>query len=108
MMTLRSFCFRSFAGFTVFTLSPLAIAREVARPRHFPLAALAFEKFEMQLGSVFNVDAGEQGTRALRLIRAERKNPSPQANPNAPDAAYESFSLVFAGNPASPLEQDSY
>lgn len=107
-MTLRAFLLRSLAGFAVLVVSPWAVAGSPARRLSQPLSGLNFESFAEELGSEFRVPIGEPGGLALRLIRAERQKPSLRSNPNGPDAAFEKFSLVFAGSRTHQLTQETY
>ena len=107
-MRLRAFCLRSLASLAVLSVAPWAVAGRPSRRKTIPLTGLNFERFAGELGTMFHVQASERRVLALRLIRAEWKETSPRSNPNAPDAAFEKFSLVFAGSRAHRLAQETY
>jgi hypothetical protein len=110
MMQRRTFCFRSSASLVLLAAAPWAVAAKPSRrtPGDVPLAELSFETLADHLNTTFHVHAGEQGLLPLQLIRVEVKVPSPAENPNAPDAEFERFSLVFAGGRSHWLPQESY
>ena len=110
-MKLRAFCFRSFAGLVLLCLAPWRVVGQPARrgrSRIIPLAELDYEIFAGLSGSRFLVHSSEGRGLPLHLLRVDLKAPSPRDNPNAPDAAFEKFSLVFAGNRAQQLPQETY
>ena len=107
-MRLRAFCLHSLAGLTVIAVAPWAVAGQPSRRKSVPLTELHFETFAGEVGAMFHVQSSGRRVLALRLIRAEWKEPSPRSKPNAPDAAFEKFSLVFAGSRAHWLAQETY
>ena len=108
MMRLRAFCRRSLAGLGLLAVAPWAVAGQPSRRKSLSLAGLNYEMFAGQLRTMFHVHSSEQRVLSLRLIRAEWKENSPRSKPNAPDAAFEKFSLVFAGSHAHRLAQETY
>ena len=109
-MQRRTFCFRSSASVALLMAAPWAVAAKPSRRtlREVPLAELSCETLADHLNTTFHVHAGEQGRLPLLLIRVDVKEPSPRENPNAPDAGFERFSLVFAGHRADSLPQETY
>lgn len=108
MIRLRAFCLRSLAGLALLGLAPWAVAGQSSRRKSISLAGLNYEMFAGQLRTMFHVHASDRRVLSLRLIRAEWKEPAPLSKPNAPDAAFEKFSLVFAGSRAHQLAQETY
>lgn len=110
MMQRRTFCLRSSAGVALLLAAPWAAVAKPSRQnlRDVPLTGLSFETLVDQLNSTFHVHAGEHGLLPLQLIRVEVKTPSPLEKPNAPDAEFERFSLVFAGGRTQRLPQETY
>ena len=110
-MRLRTFCLRSLAGLVLLALAPWTVVGQPARrgrSKIIPLAELDYEIFAGLSGTMFHVHSSEERVSPLHLLRVDWKEPSPRENPNAPDAAFEKFSLVFAGHRAHQLPQETY
>jgi hypothetical protein len=110
MMGRRTFCLRSSASLALLAAAPWAVE---AKPRrkvfeNVPLPGPGYQAFARQLSTTFHVRFGEQSFLPLQLIRAEVKERSPRENPKALDADFERFSLVFAGQRAPLLPQETY
>ena len=96
------------AGLAFLAVAPWAVAGRPSRRKSVSLADLNYGRFAGELGSMFHVHASERRVLALRLIRADWSQQSRRSKPNAPDAAFEKFSLVFAGSRAHQLSQETY
>ena len=110
-MRRRGFCYRAVAGVAGLAFAPWETMAATARRRGrgtIPLTELDPETFAGQLNTLFSVHAGEQGRRRLQLIRMEMKERSEREKPDALDANFERFSLVFAGLRTEALEQETY
>ena len=109
-MQRRTFCLRSSASVALLVAAPwAATAKPSPRTlRNISVAELSCEALAEQLNTTFHVRFGDQGLRPLQLIRVEVREPSPRENPNAPDARFERFSLVFADQRADRLPQENY
>ena len=109
-MKRRTFCLRTSVSLALLTVAPWAVEAKPARRilKNVPLTALSFETLADHLHTTFHVHTGEQHLHPLQLIRVEVKEPSARENPNAPDAEFERFSLVFAGSQADRLPQENY
>jgi hypothetical protein len=109
MMHRRTFCLQSSASVACLLAAPWAVAaKPLPRIRELPLAKIRFETLAGQLNSTFHVHVGEKGLVPLELIRVEVEEPAPLEKPNAPDAEFERFSLVFAGSREHWLPQETY
>ena len=109
-MKRRTFCLRTSVSLALLTVAPWAVGAKPARRIHrdIPLNELSFETLANHLHTIFHVHTSEQHLHPLQLICVEVKEPSLREDPNAPDAEFERFSLVFAGSQADRLPQENY
>lgn len=96
------------SAFGAVTLLPTAgLAAPLRRGARFmPLQKLSFQTFAKQLNSSFEVEINDSSTLAVQLLQA-KKGKVRRNNANG-GAAYESFSLLFAGPRDIPLAQGTY
>lgn len=109
-MKRRQFCFRSAAFTALVGLTPWAVEAKpwVRKYRDVSIGELSFERLVSQLRTTFQVRVGEHQLHPLKLVKIDVREPSPLDDPNALDAEFERFTLVFAGSRGERLPQENY